>query len=117
MLSTRSRRERTPVRVTVADGNVPKELQTAVFFVCSEALANVDKHAAAALATVAVTVGVQVRAIEVSDDGCGGATSPPGAVFFNLIDRVHALGGTLDIASSSARSGRGLLPSYRSPWT
>ena len=95
-------RSATPVRVTIADGNVPKELETAVYFVCSEALANIDKHAAAALATVAVSVDVDFVRIEVSDDGRGGADVAAGSGLRNLIDRVHALGGTLDIASSSA---------------
>ena len=38
--------------------------------------------------------------IEVSDDGTGGADPAVGSGLFNLIDRVQALGGTLDVASS-----------------
>jgi signal transduction histidine kinase len=101
-LAALAARSATSVRVTVTDGNVPKGLETAVYFVCSEALANVDKHAAAASATVAVSVGDQFVRIKVSDDGRGGADVAAGSGLRNLIDRVQALGGTLDIASSPA---------------
>jgi signal transduction histidine kinase len=37
--------------------------------------------------------------IEVSDDGVGGANPRAGSGLLNLVDRIQALGGTLDVAS------------------
>ena len=99
-------RSATAVRVTISGGRVPAEFEAAVYFVCSEALANVDKHATAASATVAVSVGDRFVRIEVSDNGAGGADPAAGSGLLNLIDRVQALGGTLDIASSSGMGTR-----------
>ena len=73
-------RSATAVRVVVSSGRLPAEMEAAVYFVCAEALVNVDKHASAASATVAVSVDDRVVRIEVSDDGVGAEpTRPPGA--------------------------------------
>jgi signal transduction histidine kinase len=92
-------RSATAVQVAVSGGRLPAALEAAVYFVCSEALTNIDKHAAAASVTVAVSVLDRVVRVEVSDDGVGGADPAAGTGLVNLIDRVQAFGGTLDIAS------------------
>ena len=54
-------------------GAYPPRWRAAAYFVCSEALANIDKHAAATSASVGVTVGDRVVRIHVCDNGVGGA--------------------------------------------
>jgi signal transduction histidine kinase len=92
-------RSRTATRVTVDGGRLPATVEGAAYFVCSEALANVDKHAAATWATVVVTIADRTVRIIVSDDGVGGADPAHGTGLRNLADRVHALGGTFDLTS------------------
>lgn len=82
------------------------EVEEGLYFACSEALANVDKHASATRAAVEISVGDRVVRIEVSDDGIGGADPAAGTGLLNLIDRVQALGGTLKVASSTSSGTR-----------
>jgi signal transduction histidine kinase len=73
----------------------PSTLATA-FFVASEALANVTKHAAASTVWVHAEDGGERLEIAVSDDGRGGVTVGGGLA--GLADRVTALGGTMAVA-------------------
>jgi signal transduction histidine kinase len=87
------------VRVGTPSQRLPPEVETVVYFVCSEALANVMKHAP--LAVVSLTVGVKdadVR-VRIADDGPGGADSSRGSGLRGLSDRVESLGGSLSINS------------------
>jgi signal transduction histidine kinase len=90
----------TPVQLDVAERRMPESIEVVVYFVCSEALANVAKHAAATHATVTVEVAGDWVVVEVRDNGGGGAEPSAGSGLRNLIDRVEALGGTLDVVSS-----------------
>jgi signal transduction histidine kinase len=90
--------------VTVAldlqvSGRLPAAVETTGYFMVSEALANVTKHAAAASARV--TIGVQQGRLllEVADDGVGGADPARGSGLRGLEDRLAALGGCLRIES------------------
>ena len=87
----------TDTQLTVTGVRLPAALEAAVYFVCAEALTNVDKHASASSASVAVTIADRVVRIDVRDDGVGGANPAAGTGLVNLADRVHALGGTLDV--------------------
>jgi signal transduction histidine kinase len=81
------------------DGTVlPPELERNAYFIAAEALTNVAKHAEATAATVTVSLkdGLQ---IVVSDDGRGGAITVDGHGIAGLGERVHGLGGTLDLLS------------------
>ena len=84
----------------VTAGRFPPTHEAAAFFVCSEALANVAKYAAAVAgrdrAWPASTSGCVVR---VADDGAGGADPPRGSGLRGLADRVEALGGALRVDS------------------
>jgi signal transduction histidine kinase len=71
----------------------------AAYFVTSEALANVAKHACASSVAVRVTVTAQRVVLQVSDDGVGGADEAGGSGLRGLVDRVEALGGRLDVRS------------------
>ena len=93
--------ERTPVPVTVStvDGRLPPAVETAAYFVVSEALANVAKHSQATRVSVGVGRHGDRAVVVVEDDGVGGAEPEPGSGLGGLRDRVHALGGSLWIDS------------------
>ena len=88
-----------PVELYMNDARYPASVEAAVYFVCSEALANVGKHADALGATVEVTKRDNTLVIVVSDDGRGGARVEEGSGLRGLADRVEALGGRLTVAS------------------
>jgi signal transduction histidine kinase len=88
-----------PVEVKGHVGRLPAPVEAALFFVCSEALANVAKHAAASHATVDVRSDAENVTAEIADDGVGGADVTAGSGLSGLVDRVEALGGTLRLES------------------
>jgi signal transduction histidine kinase len=91
-----------PISLTVADRRFDAAVEHAAYLVCSEALANVAKHAAAS--SVRLWVGTEDGHLQlrISDDGCGGADRR-GSGLRGLDERVEELGGTLRIDSPSGR--------------
>jgi signal transduction histidine kinase len=75
-----------------------------LFYVASEALANVAKHARAAHAWLWVDARPGELALAVEDDGVGVGERQAGSGLTGLRDRLDAMGGTLDI---SERPGGG----------
>jgi signal transduction histidine kinase len=67
--------------------------------VACEALANVGKYAAATTASVRLSRTPAGVAIEIADDGVGGADAAGGSGLHGLADRVEALGGCLRVTS------------------
>lgn len=94
-----ARRALVPVDVLV-DGQVNADGATegALFYVCSEALANAAKHAAAARVTVRLRGGDDTLELVVGDDGRGGA-EPTGSGLQGLADRLAGHGGRLEVRS------------------
>lgn len=90
-----------PVEVLVKTTRVPAALEAAAYFVCSEALANAEKHAGAASVRVEAVVADGHLTITVHDDGAGGADPTRGSGLRGLADRVEALGGRLDLQSTA----------------
>jgi signal transduction histidine kinase len=86
------------VRVDVAE-RPPASVEAAAYFVVSEALANVAKHAEATRASVTVRRSGDRLTVQVEDDGVGGATFPEGSGLAGLRDRVGALDGELHMLS------------------
>jgi signal transduction histidine kinase len=78
---------------------LPDQVEAAAYFVVSECLANVGKHAQASSATVSVRAQDGQLLVEVRDDGTGGADVENGHGIQGLEDRVGALGGTLAVES------------------
>jgi len=74
------------------------ELERNAYFIAAEALTNVAKHAQATAATVTVSLNEGLQ-IVVTDDGRGGAISVDGHGIAGLGERVHGLGGTLELLS------------------
>lgn len=100
-----------PVELAVVEvGRLSRDLETAVYFCCVEALQNAAKHAGAD-----ATVRVGLRMVEdaeieftVEDDGCGfdaGAVTR-GNGFTNMRDRLGAFGGTVEVSSTPGNGTR-----------
>jgi signal transduction histidine kinase len=85
----------------VPEGRFAADTEAAAFYVVSEALANVAKHARASHAVVAARVREGVLEIEVRDDGVGGAAPEGGSGLRGLADRVEALDGELAVRSGA----------------
>jgi signal transduction histidine kinase len=88
-----------PVMLDVSAARLPPDVETAVYFLCSEALANIAKYAAASRAEIVIATGDGRVDILVADDGDGGANPARGTGLRGLVDRLEALGGTLAIES------------------
>jgi signal transduction histidine kinase len=89
-----------PVRLqVVVDERLAEPIEVAAYYLVSESLANVAKHANASSATVEVSRTNGVVVVEIVDDGVGGADSERGSGLRGLADRVEALGGRLRVWS------------------
>ena len=75
----------------------------AAYYVVSESLANIGKHAQATSVSVDVDRADGVVVVEVVDDGVGGADTEHGSGLRGLADRVEAHGGRLRIWSPAGR--------------
>jgi PAS domain S-box-containing protein len=93
--------ERLPVEVKVDSGRdrLPDHVEATAYYICSEALTNVAKHAQATCARVTFEHEGDVLRFEVSDDGRGGADPRAGSGILGLRDRAEAAGGTLFVIS------------------
>jgi signal transduction histidine kinase len=97
-LESLAARAAVPVRLTVAlDTRLPEQLEVAAYYLVSESLVNVAKHARASSATVDVGRNNGHVVIEIVDDGIGGADTERGSGLRGLADRVEALDGRLRV--------------------
>jgi PAS domain S-box-containing protein len=106
---------RAPVPVEVIelpDDRLPPSAEATAYFTVAEALTNVAKYARATHATVRLARENGALAIEVRDDGVGGARAGTGSGLSGLADRVGALDGTLHVDSPP---GAGTLVRARLP--
>lgn len=88
-----------PVELAVAVGRLAPTVEAAVYFLCSEALANAAKYAEAARVTIDVAESDGFVLVAIADDGIGGADASRGSGLRGLADRVEALGGQLSVQS------------------
>jgi signal transduction histidine kinase len=88
-----------PVTVDVCGERLPAGVEATAYFVISEALTNVVKHARAAGARVTARVEDGELRVDVRDDGVGGAQAGHGTGLGGLEDRVSALDGRLVMES------------------
>jgi signal transduction histidine kinase len=88
-----------PVSVDVSVQRLPGGVEATAYFVVSEALTNVVKHARADRAGVTVRLERGELRVEVSDDGIGGARGGHSTGLGGLEDRVSALGGRFLVES------------------
>ncbi|HEY7754774.1 MAG TPA: sensor domain-containing protein [Actinomycetota bacterium] len=99
-LSALAARSPVPIEVHVdVARRPPASVEAAAYFVVSEALANVAKHARASKASVTVRRSGDRLTVQVQDDGAGGAAIAEGSGLAGLRDRVGALDGELHLLS------------------
>ncbi len=116
-------RERSGVKVTVESGlietSVPRTIVATLFRVAQESLRNIETHARARTATVAVFARPGSIGVEVTDDGCGFDTN----LFESRLamtglasarGRVALAGGVMKINSATNRGTR-ILAEMRTP--
>jgi signal transduction histidine kinase len=96
-----------PVALDAPAGErLPPPVESAAYFVVSEALANVAKYARASEASVTVRRVDGRVTVEVADDGIGGADAARGSGLRGLQDRVAALEGSLSVDSPAGGGTR-----------
>jgi PAS domain S-box-containing protein len=111
---------RSPVELSmslVPDDRFPASVEATAYFVVSEALTNVARHAGTGRARVAIAISDLTAAgrtleVTVADDGTGGASATSGSGLRGLADRVAMLDGTFDVVSPG---GGGTLVRARIP--
>jgi signal transduction histidine kinase len=94
--------DRSPLPVTVRmalSRRLPAPIEAAAYFVVSEALGNVAKHARANRCEVDGWIIDERLVVTITDDGIGGADPTGGTGLTGLVTRLDALGGTLDLSS------------------
>jgi signal transduction histidine kinase len=79
----------------------PASIETGLYYVVSEALANAIKHSRATSVSVTVVGDSRSLRATVADDGVGGAATGAGSGLTGLSDRVDALAGDFSVVSPS----------------
>jgi signal transduction histidine kinase len=95
-----------PVSVDVSVDRLSAPVEATAYFVVSEALTNIVKHAGAARAEVTARVEGGELWVEVRDDGVGGARGDDTTGLGGLEDRLSALGGRLVVESPPGEGTR-----------
>jgi signal transduction histidine kinase len=89
-----------PVRLSMdLRRRLPDAVEVAAYYVVSESIVNVGKHAGAASVTIDVRELDARLIVEIVDDGGGGADTEAGSGLRGLADRVEALNGRLRVWS------------------
>jgi signal transduction histidine kinase len=98
------RRAALPTRLELTlDRRFPDQIESAAYFVTSEALTNAAKHSHGTEVSVIASYDAQSLTVEIADDGIGGATTAGGSGLRGLADRVEALGGRFTVSSPPGR--------------
>jgi signal transduction histidine kinase len=88
-----------PVTLEVRADELPEHIELAAYFIISEALTNASKHAAASAVRILIAREDDALALEIADDGPGGADAAAGTGLRGLADRIDALGGRFEVDS------------------
>jgi signal transduction histidine kinase len=95
-----ARRSLVPAALEVrVDSRLSDDIEAAAYYVASEALVNVAKHAQAKVVELWATVEDGSLRLRVRDDGVGGVDASRGSGILGMKDRVEALGGSVSISS------------------
>jgi signal transduction histidine kinase len=94
------------VELSVDPEPLPEPIALAAYFIVAECLANAGRHANAEAVVVQVVRHPDAVAIEIGDDGRGGADVAAGTGLRGLADRVAALGGRLELDSEPGAGTR-----------
>jgi len=93
---------RSPVPVTLETSiarRPPAAIESAAYFIVTECLTNVARHANATKVSIGITRVGDRLVMEIHDNGIGGADASRGSGLQGLRDRVLALGGTMYVIS------------------
>lgn len=93
---------RSPVPVTLdvqLSERPPAAVESAAYFVVSEALTNVARHSGATRAKVSIAMANNRLVVEITDNGHGGADASKGTGLSGLRERVAGMGGTSHVIS------------------
>jgi PAS domain S-box-containing protein len=80
-------------------GRLPESVESASYYIISELVTNITKHAGVAAADLKIDAREDELFIGMHDDGVGGADFAKGTGLTGLRDRVEALGGTMEVDS------------------
>jgi signal transduction histidine kinase len=83
------------------EARLPEQVEVTSYYLVSEALTNVAKHAHASQVRVSLDEDDGWIVLTIGDDGVGGADPSQGSGLIGLRDRVEALGGTLEVHSEA----------------
>jgi signal transduction histidine kinase len=98
------RRAALPTRLELGlDRRLPDQVESAAYFLASEALTNAAKHSHGNEVRVIAGSDGQTLTVEITDDGIGGASTAGGTGLRGLADRVEALGGRFTVSSPPGR--------------
>lgn len=98
------RRAALPTRLALSlDRRLADQIESAAYFVASEALTNAAKHSHASEVRVLASDDGEKLTLEVADDGIGGAATAVGSGLRGLADRVEALEGRFTVSSPPGR--------------
>jgi signal transduction histidine kinase len=95
-----------PTLVDLPGRRWPPPVEATAFFVILEAITNAAKHGQPTHVAVRGWATDRGLALEIADDGAGGADPVGGTGLRGLADRVAALGGTLTVHSPSGQGTR-----------
>ena len=99
-LEALARRSAVPVDLDLTLGQrLGEHVEAAGYYIASEAITNVTKHARASVITMRVDGCDGALILSISDDGVGGADPGRGSGIIGLKNRVEALGGTISMLS------------------
>ncbi len=89
-----------PLDLDVAEfGRLPASVETAAYYLVTEAISNAAKHTAATRLTVRAGIEDGALTVTVTDNGHGGADESAGTGLRGLRERAETLGGRFDIIS------------------
>ncbi|MDT4942889.1 MAG: hypothetical protein QOJ34_2978 [Pseudonocardiales bacterium] len=101
-LRTLARRAAIAVELDVGTiGRLPEPIEVAAYYVVSEALTNATRHALASVVGVVLEQRDECLHVSIRDDGVGGVDPARGSGLIGLRDRAEALGGSLEVSSST----------------
>jgi signal transduction histidine kinase len=101
------RRASVPVELcTAVPERLDASIEAAAYFLVSEALTNVAKHAQADEVKVDVTSTGGTLVVTIADNGVGGADPVRGSGLRGLVDRVNAVGGRMEVSSAPGNGTR-----------
>ena len=103
------------VDIDVATEGLPQRVEDEAWFVCAEALSNAESHARARRIAIRIRVDDDWLAIDVEDDGVGGADQAGGSGLQGLRHRIESAGDAVHREPSAERhtGGSTVAPRHR----